>query len=56
MCTEILGHSIMGRQSTKDVPAEYISVEIIVLIRDLAFRDLIIRGQDLGTAQTQVAT
>lgn len=51
MCTEILEHWTRGRQSIKDVLAEYISVEIIVLIKDLAFRDLIIKDQILGTAQ-----
>ncbi len=51
MFTETLEHSTMGRQSIRDVLAEYISVEIIVLIKDLAFRDLIIKDQILGTAQ-----
>lgn len=51
MCTEILEHSTMGRQPTKDILTEYISVEIFVLIKDLAFRDLIMKYQILGTAQ-----
>lgn len=49
MYTEILEHSTMGRQPIKDVLAEYVSFEISVLMKDLAFRDLIIKDKILGT-------
>ena len=36
-------HSTMGRQPMKDVLAEYVSFQISVLMKDLAFRDLMIK-------------